>query len=125
MFNGRFDKLNDLPVFRKPLPEPVEGSFDSIMKPGYLYILECADGSFYTGSTVDLKRRLDQHRAFQGARYTARKWPLRLVYWEYYSSIVDAFRHEKQIQGWSHAKKRALIAGHHEKLQELARNRQT
>jgi putative endonuclease len=90
------------------------------MKSGYMYILECADGSYYTGSTIDLKRRLQQHQNFEGSFFTAKKWPVKLVYFEYYHSIVLAFNREKQIQGWRRAKKLALIEGRFKDLSALS-----
>ena len=87
---------------------------------GYMYILECADGTYYTGSTNNLEKRLWEHNNFMGANYTKKKHPSRLVYFEEYQRIDAAFYREKQVQGWSHAKKKALIDGEHGKLPELA-----
>lgn len=77
----------------------------------YMYILECADGSFYTGSTKDLDLRLEQHQTGIGANHTKKRLPVKLVYYEEYSRIDDAFSREKQVQGWNRKKKEALIAG--------------
>ena len=82
----------------------------------YMYILECSDKSFYVGSTWDLERRLSQHQAGEGARYTARRRPVRLVYCEEFSRIDDAFGREKQVQNWSRAKRMALIEGRHQDI---------
>lgn len=89
----------------------------------YLYILECADGTYYTGSTPDLDRRLSQHEAGEGANYTAARLPVHLVYSEEFVLIGQAFKREKQIQAWSHSKKKALIEGDFEKLKEGAKKR--
>lgn len=89
---------------------------------GYMYILQCADGSYYTGSTKDLKKRLNEHDNLLGANYTKKKQPVRLVYYEEYTRIDEAFYREKQVQGWSHAKKKALIVGSITKLSLLSRN---
>jgi putative endonuclease len=70
---------------------------------GYMYILQCADGSYYTGSTKDLEKRLSEHDNLLGANYTRKKHPVRLVYYEAYTRIDEAFYREKQVQGWSHA----------------------
>lgn len=86
-----------------------------------MYILECVDGSYYTGSTVDLERRLREHEQMLGANYTRKKHPVRLVYQEEYHRIDEAFYREKQVQGWSHAKKKALIEGKFPELRELAK----
>jgi putative endonuclease len=87
---------------------------------GYMYILECADGSYYTGSTKNLEKRLWEHENLMGANYTKKKHPSKLVYFEEYQRIDVAFYREKQVQGWSHAKKKALINGECGKLPELA-----
>ena len=87
-----------------------------------MYILECSDGSYYTGSTKDLGRRLEQHREGTGANYTRRRRPLKLVYYEEYCRIDEAFYREKQVQGSSRRKKKALIDGQDEQLPKLSRN---
>lgn len=87
----------------------------------HTYILKCSDGSYYTGSTWDLERRLAEHQQGLGARHTAKRLPVELVYAEEYDRIEDAFHREKQIQGWSRAKKTALIDGVVQKLPELAK----
>jgi putative endonuclease len=87
-----------------------------------MYILECADGTYYTGSTVNLEKRLWEHENFMGANYTRKKHPLKLVYCEEYSRVDEAFFREKQVQGWSHAKKKALIEVAHQRLPKLSRN---
>jgi putative endonuclease len=87
---------------------------------GYMYILECADGSYYTGSTRNLKKRLWEHDNFQGANYTRKKHPSKLIYCEEFPRIDEAFYREKQIQGWSRAKKKALIEKNPNSLHELA-----
>jgi putative endonuclease len=87
----------------------------------YMYILKCADGSFYTGSTKDLDRRIAQHQAGEGANHTSKHLPVELVYYEEYSRIDWAFEREKQVQGWSRKKKIALIEGRLDELPELAK----
>ena len=90
--------------------------------PSYMYILECSDGSFYTGSTKNLPRRLWQHENKIGANYTKKRLPIKLVFCEPYDRVHDAFLREKQVQGWSRRKKQALIEGDPEKLIEFSRN---
>ncbi|WP_298423277.1 GIY-YIG nuclease family protein [uncultured Kordia sp.] len=90
------------------------------MPKGYMYILECSDGSYYTGSTKFLAIRFMQHVVGKGANHTKKRLPVKLVYVEAYDRINEAFYREKQIQGWSRKKKEALIAGNYEKLPELA-----
>jgi len=87
---------------------------------GYMYILECADGSYYTGSTKDLERRMAQHQNGEGANHTKKRLPVKLVYYEEFSRIDKAFYREKQVQGWSRKKKEALIKGMPEELHKLA-----
>ena len=87
---------------------------------GWLYILECADGSYYTGSTNNLELRLAQHQAGEGANYTKQRLPVKLVYHEDFQRIDEAFYREKQIQGWSRKKKIALINGNFQNLKSLS-----
>ena len=88
----------------------------------YMYILKCADGSYYTGSTWDLDRRLRQHQMGKGANHTKKTRPVEVAYYEFYDRITDAFRREKQIQRWSRRKKQALIEGDIEDLVNYSRN---
>ncbi|TGD57016.1 GIY-YIG nuclease family protein [Flavobacterium humi] len=87
---------------------------------GYMYILKCSDESYYTGSTIDLERRLEQHQNGEGANHTKKRLPVNLVYYEEYDRIDAAFYREKQIQGWSRKKKEALIDGCEKSLKEAA-----
>jgi len=86
-----------------------------------MYILECSNGSYYTGSTKNLERRLQQHQNGDGANHTKKHLPVKLVYFETFSRIDEAFYREKQIQGWSRKKIEALINGFPEKLHDLAK----
>jgi len=88
----------------------------------HMYILECADGSYYTGSTWNLEKRLWEHQNGEGANHTKKLLPVKLVYCEYYDRVEDAFNREKQIQGWSRKKKQALIEENKEKLIEYSKN---
>jgi putative endonuclease len=87
---------------------------------GYMYILLCANGKYYTGSTNNLERRIFEHKNGLGANFTKKHLPVELVYYEEYSRIDTAFYREKQVQGWSRAKKEALINGECEKLHGLS-----
>lgn len=89
----------------------------------YMYILECADGSYYTGSTKDLERRLWEHQNGLGANHTAKRLPVKLVFCEECDRIDDAFYREKQVQGWSRKKKEALMASDTNQLHLLAKCR--
>jgi len=90
------------------------------MKIGYVYILECSDGSFYTGSTIDIEKRLIEHQEGKGSNHTKKRLPVALVYLEKFTSIKEAFNREKQIQGWSRNKKIALIEKNFDLLPKLA-----
>ena len=83
---------------------------------GFVYILECSDGSLYTGSTIDLELRIKQHQDGSGANHTKKRLPIKLVYYEVFERIDDAFFREKQIQGWSRNKKLALISKNYNDL---------
>ena len=91
-----------------------------IFMKGYMYILLCSDGSYYTGSTNDLERRLAEHQNGEGANHTKKRLPVSLLYYEEYQRIDEAFYREKQVQGWSRKKKEALIRGEFQKLPELS-----
>lgn len=87
----------------------------------WMYILECCDGSYYAGSTKDLKLRLSQHQEGTGSNYTSKRLPVKLVYCEEYDRVADAFYREKQVQGWTRRKREALINGKPELLPALAK----
>ena len=89
---------------------------------GWMYILECSDGSYYTGSTNNLELRLAQHQNGEGANHTKKHSPVKLVYSEEFQRIDKAFYREKQVQGWSRKKKEALINGEFDKLPQLSKN---
>ena len=86
----RGDEMTTMPPKRKQM--------------SHTYILECNDGTFYTGSTLNLKKRIEKHQ-------------------EEHDRIDDAFYREKQIQNWSHSKKKMLIAGDFSKVSELGKKR--
>jgi putative endonuclease len=85
------------------------------------YLLRCADGSYYAGSTRDLPRRLEQHASGMGSEYTAKRLPVELVWAAEFDRIDDAYALEKRIQGWSRAKREALIAGRFDALSALSK----
>jgi putative endonuclease len=87
---------------------------------GYTYILLCSNEKYYTGSTNDLDLRMIQHQNGEGANFTRKYLPVKLVYFEVYDRIDDAYYREKQIQGWSRKKKEALIYGKLDKLHDLS-----
>jgi predicted GIY-YIG superfamily endonuclease len=92
----------------------------------FVYIVKCRDGKYYTGTTRDsLERRVAEHNDGTFGGFTSHRRPVTLVYSEYFRQITDAIEAERQIKGWSRAKKEALIKGGLDKLPELSRNRQT
>jgi putative endonuclease len=86
----------------------------------WTYILECADGSFYVGSTTDLEQRVEQHNTGFGATYTRGRRPVRLAWAAEFERIDEAFAFEKRVQNWSRAKRIALIEGRFNDLPGLA-----
>ena len=101
--------------------EPGAGTDNPFM--AYMYILECSDHSLYVGSTINLEARLWQHNEGEGALYTQTRRPVRLLYYEMYDRVEDAFRREKQVQNWSRVKRLALVQGHPENLPALIKKR--
>lgn len=89
----------------------------------YTYILRCADGKFYVGSTEDLEDRMRRHKGGYGSDFTRLHKPVELVYTEEYPTYKEAFKRERQLHGWSHAKKEALITGNIERLKELSKSK--
>lgn len=88
---------------------------------GYLYILECSNGNYYTGSTKNLELRIKQHQCGHGANYTKKHLPIKLIYFEEFSRIDEAFNREKQVQGWSRKKKEALVESFQNNLENLSK----
>ena len=89
----------------------------------YMYILKCSDETFYTGSTRNLEKRIDQHNSGLGSKYTSKRRPVVLMYYEKFDSIKKAFEREKQIQKWNHKKKKALVENHYSNLKDLSKKR--
>ena len=90
----------------------------------YVYMLKCSDSSFYVGSTrTTLEMRLAEHEAGTHDGYTAFRRPLALAWSQEFEIITDAIAVERQIKGWSRAKKEALIAGDFFRVSQLAKRR--
>ena len=89
----------------------------------HVYILRCADGTYYVGQTDDLEKRLAQHHAGKGSRYTAARLPVELVCSEAFQARAAAMKRETQLKRWSRAKKDALIRGDLAKLRNLSQSR--
>ncbi|HUH98554.1 MAG TPA: GIY-YIG nuclease family protein [Anaerolineales bacterium] len=77
--------------------------------PCYCYIVECSDGTFYTGWTTDPQRRLKTHNAGRGARYTRTRRPVKLVYVEAQLDQANALRRERAIKTMTRAQKLKLM----------------
>lgn len=92
--------------------------------PFYVYILSCADGSYYTGHTDNLDQRMAQHGDGTGCAYTSKRRPLQLLWATDCQTRTEAFDLERRLHGWSRAKKEALMRGDFAALPGLARNRQ-
>ena len=88
----------------------------------YMYILLCSNGCYYVGSTTDLDARMMEHENGVGANFTCKHLPVKLIYYEEFPRIEDAFYREKQIQGWSRKKKEALIHQQKALLVTLSKN---
>ena len=88
--------------------------------PHYVYILLCADQTFYVGYTTDIRTRERQHNEGRGCQYTSTRTPVQLVYCECKRSARAALKRERQIKRWTRAKKAALIAGDTDTLNKLS-----
>jgi len=77
--------------------------------PFYVYIVECADGTYYTGWTTDPPRRESQHNAGTGARYTRMRRPVKLIYVEEQTDKISALKRERAIKKMARAKKQKLM----------------
>lgn len=93
------------------------------MKNYTVYILQCADDSYYVGVTNDIDRRLWEHNTGDNPKaYTHRRRPVTVVFQEHFRDIDQAITFEKQIKGWRRAKKEALINREWDKLPELSKS---
>ncbi|MCI0335621.1 MAG: GIY-YIG nuclease family protein [Planctomycetes bacterium] len=86
----------------------------------FVHILECCDGSYYVGHAADVSARFVVHCSGKGPSYTANRLPVRLVYEESFTTLNEAVRREKQLKGWSRAKKESLISGDLTRLRSLS-----
>jgi predicted GIY-YIG superfamily endonuclease len=88
--------------------------------PFLVYILKCADASYYTGHTDNLEKRLASHQSGEVESYTSARLPVELVFCETFGTRVEALEMERRIKGWSRAKKEALMRGDWKRIQQLA-----
>jgi putative endonuclease len=97
-------------------PKVTEGAF--------LYILRCADGGFYIGTTrTSLEIRVAQHNAGLFGGYTATRRPVTLVFSQWFERVIDAIENERKLKKWSRAKKEAFIHGDFAELRQLSARR--
>jgi predicted GIY-YIG superfamily endonuclease len=90
----------------------------------FVYMLRCADGRYYVGTTRDThERRVAEHNTGLFGGYTAMRRPVTLVFAQEFDRIADAIAAERQIKGWSRAKKEALINGDWNAIRRLSRSR--
>jgi len=87
----------------------------------FVYMLRCADGSYYVGSTRNpVEHRIAEHNAGLMGGYTASRRPVTLMWSQEFDQITDAIAMERRVKGWSRAKKEALIRGDYQTLRRLA-----
>ena len=90
--------------------------------PYYVYILQCSNGTFYTGSTSNPQERVFDHvSGFDPKAYTFQLRPVKLVWAEEFEIRIDALSIEKQIKGWSHAKKQALVEENFKEIHQIVK----
>ena len=89
----------------------------------WVYLLRCADGSYYAGHTDNLDKRIGEHTTGACGGYTATRRPVELVFSQPCPTRIEAIAFERQIKGWSRAKKEALIRGDWAEISRLARGR--
>ena len=91
----------------------------------FVYMLRCADGSFYIGIATgnDLTRRIAEHQTGAYPGYTSTRRPVALVWSEHFTRITDAIAVERKLKGWSRAKKEALIKGDWSAIEQLSKRR--
>lgn len=89
----------------------------------HCYMLRCVDYSYYVGHTDDLHHRIAQHHAGEIAGYTQNRRPVRLVFVQEFATRAEALAAERQLKGWSRAKKEALILQNWDRVRRLTQNR--
>jgi predicted GIY-YIG superfamily endonuclease len=89
----------------------------------WIYLLRCADGSYYVGHTDNLEERVQQHQTGELGGYTEKRRPVQTEYSQDFPTREEAFAAERQIKGRSRAKKEALIRADWNELRRLARGR--
>ena len=96
------------------------------MEGAWLCMLKCADDSYYVGtSRIPLELRIAEHNASRYGGYTSTRRPVALAFSQWFERISDAISAERQVKGWSRAKKEALMRGDFEGLKALSKRRQS
>ena len=98
----------------------MSGDRDSISMAFHVYILQCSDGSYYTGHTDDLESRLETHNSGELEGYTKNRRPLTLVFLQEFTTRDEAYTAERRIKGWSRKKKEAIIRDRWDLLPRLS-----
>ena len=101
-----------------------DGACTGMLEGAWLYIVRCADGSYYVGTTrTSLEMRIAEHNAgtFEGC--TASRRPVELIFSQWFDQITDAIENERKLKKWSRAKKEAFIRGDFASLQQLAKRK--
>ncbi len=88
----------------------------------WIYILQCSDGSYYTGHTENLEIRLASHQSGNVISYTSTRLPVKLMFSQALTTREEAISAERQIKGWSRAKKEAMMQGDWQRVSELAKS---
>ena len=88
----------------------------------YIYILQCSDGSLYTGSTTDIPRRLNEHNSGKGGNYTRIRRPGKLLFTESHQNRSEAQKREAQIKRWTKSKKLSLVSHNEVSLKQLSKS---
>lgn len=91
------------------------------MLPFYVYILKCSDGTYYTGHTDDIERRISEHKLGQGGAYSSQRLPVEVVYVGLCGSRYEALANERKIKRWSQKKKEAFIKGNESEFVNVCR----
>ncbi len=86
----------------------------------YVYILRCSDGSYYTGHTDNLEKRMAEHQNGECGGYTLTRLPVQLLWSQDCATRLEALSAEQQIKGWSRKKKEAMMRGDWKAVQQIA-----
>ena len=87
----------------------------------WVYVLQCADGKYYTGHTDNIERRFSEHQAGGYCDFTSRRRPVKMMWSDYFSTRIEALEAERRIKPWSRAKKEALFRGDWAAVSHIAR----